>query len=210
MTTRIPLVVSLAALVVSLASASVSADTVIGLYSGAAVGGSVSRSEDNAAFTHQDLKFNQDTAAWEGFIGARPLPLLGVELAYIDFGSASGPAPRTPFFGYFKDNSKQNATTLTGVGYLPLAIPFLELYGKLGVARLHSETQASYLPPSCPIRVNCTVPYTVHQSQSSTDVAYGGGAQTRVGRLGIRAEYERISASARNSDLLALGVFWNF
>jgi len=136
--------------------------------------------------------------------------MLGIELAYMDFGNASGPPPPPSIFGYFKDNLKESATTLFGVGYLPLPAPFLQLYGTLGVARLHTETQVSYLPPSCPVSVNCTAPYTARQNQWSTDFAYGAGSQARFGSVGIRAEYERISASGGNPNLFSLGVAWIF
>jgi opacity protein-like surface antigen len=136
--------------------------------------------------------------------------MLGVELAYIDFGNASGSPPPSSIFGYFKANSKETATTLSAIGYLPLPVPFLKLYGKLGAARLHTDAQVSYLPPSCPVTVNCTFAYTVRQNQWSTDFAYGAGAQARLGSISIRAEYERIGASGSDPDLFSVGVAWNF
>ena len=106
------------------------------------------------------------------------------------------------------DSSKESAPTLSGVGYLPLPVPFLQLYGKLGVARLHSDAQVSSIPPTCPVGFGCTVPYTVRQNQWTTDLAYGAGAQARFGSVGIRAEYERINASPGSPDLFSLGVTW--
>ena len=207
MQTRLAPTVLFAAL---FASTAAPADTQLGAYVGAAVGTSLFRTENVTALNDNTLRFHQDNVAWKGFVGIRPLPLLGVELAYIDFENASGPPPSSTFFGYFKDNTKETATTLFGVGYLPLSSQLLKLYGKLGVARLHGETQASYLPPSCPVGFNCTVPYTVHQNDWTTDLAYGAGAQVSSGALGIRAEYERINASGGKPDLLSVGVSWNF
>jgi outer membrane protein with beta-barrel domain len=112
--------------------------------------------------------------------------------------------------GTLNDHSKQRATTLFGVGYLPLPGPFLDIYGKLGVARLHTNTQVSYTPAFCPAGFDCNVATTVGQEQSTTDLAYGVGAQARFGSVGIRIEYERISASGGNPDLFSLGVSWNF
>jgi opacity protein-like surface antigen len=136
--------------------------------------------------------------------------MLGFELAYMDFGNPSAPPPPSTLFGYFKDTSKQSATTLFAVGYLPLSVSFLDLYGKLGVARLRTDTQVSYLPPTCPADFNCNVPYTVRQNQWTSDLAYGAGAQAHFASVGVRAEYERIAASGGNPDMISLGVTWNF
>lgn len=208
--TRPPLAVASAALFASLTSTAAPADTPLGLYVGAAIGTSLSRTEDISELSNRTLRFHQDDVAWKGFIGIQPLPLLGVELAYTDFENASGRPPSSVIFGYFKDNSKSTATTLFGVGYLPLPSRFLKLYGKLGVARLHSETQVSYSPPSCPIGFDCSLPTTVHKDERTTDFAYGAGAQVSFGSLGMRAEYERINSSGGKPDLLSVGVSWNF
>lgn len=210
LTIQLAFEVVFAALLASFASTAAVADTPPAVYVGAAIGGSFSRSEDNAAFNYSALRFHQNNPGWKAFIGARPVPLLGVELAYIDFGNASGPSPSAHIFGYFKDKLKESATALFGVGYLPLPVPFLKLYGKLGVARLHAETQVSYLPPSCPVGLNCSVPYTLSQNRWSTDLAYGAGVQARYGSAGIRAEYERINASSADPNLFSLGITWNF
>lgn len=210
MNTRVAFKVLFAVWFASFASTPVPADSLLGPYLGAAVGESFTRSEDDTAFNYYAVRFHQDDVAWKGFVGVRPLPFLGVEFAYVDFGNAHGPPPPSTIFGYFNDNSKQTATTLFGIGYLPLPIPLLDLYAKLGVARLHTDTQVSYLPPTCPANGNCTVPYTVRQNQWTTNFAYGVGAQARFGSVGARAEYERISASSGSPDLLSLGVTWNF
>jgi opacity protein-like surface antigen len=199
-----------AALSAAFASTSALADNPLGVYVGAAIGGSLSRSKDNSAFNNYAVRFHQDNVEWKGFVGVRPLPMLGVELAYIDFGNASGSPPPGTIFGYFKGNSKESATTLFGVGYLPLPVPFLELYGKLGAARLHTETQVSYAPPTCPVGMNCTVSYTLRQNRWTTDFAYGAGVQAHFSSVGIRVEYERIAASGGNPDLFSLGVAWSF
>lgn len=47
-------------------------------------------------------------------------------------------------------------------------------------------------------------------TDSSTNFAYGAGDQGKIGSLAIRAEYERISASGGNPDIVSLGVTWTF
>jgi Outer membrane protein beta-barrel domain len=200
----------LLALATSFASTAALADLPLGVYVGAAVGQSLVTSGDKTAADFVPLRSDHHFGAWKAFVGARPLSMLGIELAYIDFGNASASPSSSTIFGYFKDNLKQSATALFGIGYLPLPVPFLDLYGKVGVARLHSDAQESYLPPSCPVGVDCTIPYTVRQNQSNTNLAYGAGAQARFGSVSVRAEYERISASGGSPELLSLGVTWNF
>jgi len=186
------------------------ADGALGLYVGAAIGESHVRSGDNNSFDNYILSFDHSATGWKGFVGARPLSALGFELAYMDLGNPSGRPPGQNLFGYLSDHSAQNATALFAVGYLPLPAPFLDVYAKLGVARLHTDTRVAYTPAFCPVGVNCSIPTVVGQTLSTTDLAYGAGVQARFGPFGIRAEYERISASGGNPDLFSLGATWNF
>jgi hypothetical protein len=122
----------------------------LGMYVGAAVG--QSRVSSNFSTVPESVPVTSDHyfGAWKGFVGARPLSWLGIELAYIDFGNTSPSPTSSTIFGYFKGNLKQTAPALFGVGYLPLPVRFVELYGKLGIARLRSDASESYSPPSCP------------------------------------------------------------
>jgi len=108
------------------------------------------------------------------------------------------------------DDAKQSADSAFAMGYVPLPIPFLEFFGKAGVARLHTQEQASIRPiTACPVNSNCG-PFRVDQNQWSTDFAYGAGVQAKTGSFAVRAEYERIDASGGKPDLFSLGVSWTF
>jgi hypothetical protein len=76
-------------------------------------------------------------------VAARPLRFLGVEFAHTDFGKVSAPPA---LFAYFNANSQQNAATAFAVGYLPLPAPYLDLYAKVGAARLHTQSQVTTQP----------------------------------------------------------------
>lgn len=68
------------------------------------------------------------------------------------------------------------------------------------------DSNASFgcFPPLlCPIRDN-----TFHRGHTLTRVAYGAGAQVTIAQFALRAEYERISASDGNPDLLSLSIIW--
>jgi OmpA-like transmembrane domain len=111
----------------------------LGAYVGAALGEAHVRSEELRSGETTPFTFDESHCAWKIVAGARPLSVFGVELAYSDFGNVSAPPPG--IFSYFNAQSKQNAATAFGIGYLPLPVPHLDLYGKLGVARLHAQSQ---------------------------------------------------------------------
>jgi opacity protein-like surface antigen len=170
----------------------------LGLY----VGGSLGKADVRSSYL---LTFAGTDAGWKAFVGARPISFAGIEVAYTDFGHATAPLP-TPSLeeGLTSDNSRQQAATILGVGYLPLPVPFLDLYGKVGVARLDTQQQIEGFgfinPPH----------FTIMHTQWSTDFTYGAGVQAKFGQLALRAEYERINASGGDPTLLSLGILWRF
>ena len=191
------------------ASTRVLADDLLRFYVGAAVGEShVRTAKEILGDTGYDYEFDAQHSAWKVTAGIRPISPLGVELEYIDFGNPSAGLSNAGLGGL--SNADQKAVTLFGLGYLPLPIPFLDVYGKLGVARLHTTATEVSPIPFCPAGFTSCSPTTFSFSDSSTNFAYGAGVQGKIGALAIRAEYERISASGGNPDLLSLGVTWSF
>lgn len=213
--TRAPLVICAVAFCVASAAA-IAADP-LGFYIGGSVGEAHVRSTNHLngpplIFDESDTGSRENHSGWKAFVGARPIPVMGIEVAYTNFGNAFAPGPPGTLFGYFSDNLKQSAITAFGVGYLPLPIPFLELYGKLGIARLNTNAQETIEPPTCPatdILPYCG-PHTLRQDQWTTEFAYGAGVQGKFGQFAVRAEYERINASGGDPDLLSVGILWRF
>jgi hypothetical protein len=185
------------------------ADGAAGFYLGAAIGTShVRSSQEIVGDTGYNADFDERHSAWKLTAGIRPVAPLGVELEYIDFGNPSASITYAGFGGISQADAK--ALALFGLGYLPLPVPSIDVYGKLGVARL--RTTATEVPPvpACPASVAvCSAP-PFNISDTSINVAYGAGVAGKFGSLAIRAEYERISASRGNPDLLSLGVIWTF
>jgi opacity protein-like surface antigen len=180
-----------------------------GFYVGAAVGESHVRSQKEIiGDTDYDYDFDGQHSAWKVNAGIRPIAPLGVEMEYIDFGNPSGGSAISVLGGLTQASAK--AFTLFGLGYLPLPVPFLDIYGKVGIARLHTTTTEVSPAPVCPVGFGSCGPSTFNISDWSTDFAYGAGVQGRIGALAIRAEYERIGASSGNPDLVSLGVTWTF
>lgn len=162
-----------------------------GIYIGAGIGQSNVRNDGYYSNDYYD--FNRRETAWQLTAGVRPISPLGLEYDYIRFGSPNG------YDGAFYNNGDNtNAHALFAVGYLPLPLPLVDIYGKLGVARLQTSTTVyGSLDP-------------LYVSSTNTDLAYGIGAQLKFSNLAVRAEYERVSDRAGNPDLLAVGVTWTF
>lgn len=88
------------------------------------------------------------------------------------------------------------------------AMPMVDIFAKAGVARLQSSVESSInCIADCPTKL---VPSSFSLDQKQTRVAYGAGAQIMVAAVAIRAEYERISATGGDPDLLSLGISWSF
>jgi hypothetical protein len=190
------------------ASTRVLADDVLGFYVGAAIGEShVRTAKEILGDTDYDYQFDAHHSAWKATAGTRPVSPLGVELEYIDFGN-----PSTNSYGGFGglSTADQTAVTLFGLGYLPLPVPFLDVYGKLGLARLHTTATEVSPIPSCPAGATSCSATTFKLSNSTTNFAYGAGVQGKFKSLAIRAEYGRISGSGDNPDMFSLGLTWTF
>ena len=197
-----------------LASTAACADGPLGIYLGAGGGASDVRA-DQAILgdTDYDAKFDQRHNAWKVIAGLRPLSPLGVELEYIDFGNP-GSGLNFPALGGLS-KVDERAVALFGVGYLPPHVPFWDVYGKLGIARLRTSLTEIGPEPLCPVGlIGCfqpTLPRRVpsfNQTSWSTSVAFGVGAQRKIDHLAIRAEYERIGVSGNDPDILSLSLTW--
>ncbi len=204
---------------VTCASTQVFADSLLGLYFGAAIGEShVRTAKEINGDTNYESEFDQAHSAWKVTAGIRPISPLGVELEYIDFGNPSS-STNSGFGEISRADAK--ALALFGVGYLPLPAPFLTVYGKFGISRLH--TTATEVPPTpfgggAACGAGTGIPcgptsYSVSDfriSDWTTNFAYGVGIQGKFGVVAIRVEYERIGASGDSPSLASLGLTWTF
>jgi opacity protein-like surface antigen len=186
------------------ASAAHAADDTAGLYLGGSVGVADVRSEGYANVDYYG--FDETHAAWKLFGGIRPIQPLGLELDYINFGHPSTGA----HYSYTGANVEEQAGALYAVGYLPVPLPFLDVFGKAGVASLYRDTTADY-PTSCVTGGPCAQYVGVYrQSSWTTAFAYGAGVQAKFGSLAVRAEYERLSTDNGEPDIFSVGASWNF
>jgi len=159
--------------------------------------------------------FPSEDFAWKLMFGARVSPWFGGEIEYLNFGSARLGATKYPnavplpdeFYGA---SSHSQAAVAMAVGYLPLSIPWLDVYGKLGVARLWTSLNASGYYPSVSVYGVPVDHVSESQSPSGNGFAYGAGIQSHFGAVGLRLEYERISSDVGTPFMVSLGATWTF
>jgi opacity protein-like surface antigen len=148
-------------------------------------------------------------------IGIRPLSTVGAEAEYIDFGNSGAVTiPSGAFEGAATTHPK--AAALLAVGYLPIPLPHLDIFGKVGAAELKTDISAAgnLFGSNCGFRsapvCDPVSPLQYSAHGSSARLAYGAGVQVKLDHLALRAEYERISAPGSDPDLLSLGLLWEF
>lgn len=105
------------------------------------------------------------------------------------------------------------ATILSGLLCAPLPLPLLDLYGKVGLSHLRTDVHASVVCTANGINTACSPNFPFPDfalNESTTKFAYGAGAQLKFSALAVRLEYERISTSGSDPELLSIGVTWKF
>ena len=186
-----------------------------GSYIGLAVGHATVRVDDQINFgpvavSRVPFEFSQDHNAWKGVVGFRPISEFGAELEYVDFGQ--------PAIHYiqnsFKASSQVHTTSIAAfaLGFLPLPVPHLDIYGKLGVARVREAigvgAVTSFL---CPGGNQYCSSYSVIQGRATLNqLAYGAGTQWKFGDFALRAEYEQFGNHSETPDLVSIGLNWMF
>jgi opacity protein-like surface antigen len=159
------------------------ADDLLGLYAGAGI---VRGKMEDTFHTN----FNLSNTSWKIYAGFRPLGFpLGVDVDYVDLGSKDA----TTYYG--PANASAKAFAAYAVGYLPIPVPDIDVYGKAGLARWQFDGS---LPNQGLFRV----------SDNGTDFAWGVGGQVHfLERFAVRIEYEHFNVrEADDVQLYSLGV----
>jgi hypothetical protein len=184
----------------------------LGFYAGAGLGRSTineTQFDDYGDYFHH---IDGQPLGWSAVVGLRPIPFLGAEAEYIDFGNSRlGAGPPYLAGGYTQQylggEAHDRAAAVFAVGYLPLPIPWLEPFAKLGAAQIWEHDSYS-------VNYDNAVGYGRDNTHPS-GAAYGGGLQFHFEQLAVRAQFERISGSRsyggwNNPQLLSLGLNWTF
>jgi hypothetical protein len=133
-----------------------------------------------------------DSTSWKLFAGFRPLSVVAIEADYLDLGS------QTNTFVTTSNHSDASAFAGYAVGFLPIPLPFLDVFGKAGLARwkLNGSSISALAPGSF--------------SSSGTEFAWGVGTQVHVGAFGARLEYENFKIPSTNgANVVSLAVYLN-
>lgn len=187
----------------------VHAANALGFYIGGAAGKSHIRDNTSASGG-----ISASTNGWMVRAGIKPIPLIGVEAEYADFGKVSTRTAGIPAEDY---SVTARSSAVFAVLYVPNPVPKLDLIIKAGYSNLKrtiSGTWTFYQPGAgaCAVGVsNCAfAPITGTVSQTSSDIAYGAGVQFKLLKLMFRAEYERIHDTLGDPDMATLGVAVKF
>lgn len=139
---------------------------------------------------HFDINdVDDEDTGWKLIAGYRFAPAFAIEGGYTKFGKAEAPA--VDVSGPFEARAK--AFSLYGVGFLPVGP--VELFAKAGAARIDADGNVG----------------AVFFEDKKIEFAYGAGAQFRIGRLALRAEYERIDTNVIGDlDVISAGAVFHF
>ena len=158
-------------------------DEIIGLYAGAGI----MRAKMEETF---HTNFDLSNTAWKIYAGFRPPGFpLGVDVDYVDLGNQDAGTFQGPA------NASAKAFAAYAVGYLPIPVPDIDVYGKAGLARWQFNGS---LPDQGLFRI----------SDNGTDFAWGVGAQYHfLQRFAARIEYEHFNVrEADDVQLYSLGL----
>ena len=136
--------------------------------------------------------------AWKIYGGWRINPYLAFELAYIDFGTASG---------RFSGSGSNGNYDVEISGFAPYVIATLPL----GIFEIFAKAGTYYYDVNVAVDLDSPGP-GVDSSHSRNDFLYGGGVGvTFMDHLNLRAEYETVKIeNADSSDALWLSGGWRF
>ena len=149
---------------------------------------------DLSDFGSGPLSPNLDNTSWKAFLGVRPLNWLAVEADYYDLGSGSGGD------AHYQTHAHGKAFSVYAVGFLPIPLPMLDIYGKAGLARSKVNGEG----------ISFLLGTTSGVSRSGTGFAWGIGAQAHISMVGVRLEYEGFSVpNSSDARVASLSVFLN-
>jgi len=138
-----------------------------------------------------------DTTSWKVFAGFRPISAFAVEADYMDLGSETAEGPCTNCcMAACRGINQSDAQVFAAyaVGFLPVPVPFLDIYGKAGLARSKLSTDESGSAAS----------------NHGTEFAWGVGVQAHIRYVGGRLEYESFNIPNTNgAHVVSLSIFLN-
>jgi opacity protein-like surface antigen len=149
---------------------------------------------------------NINSTSWQAFAGMRPIRLFAVEADYLDLGSEANTFD-SPLSCVSHDRCavtwESDAKAFAGyaVGFLPIPLPYVDVYGKAGLARYEwNGTFTSY-------NALGVLNGSSAKDSNGTVFTWGAGVQAHVGIIGARLEYEGFNKAS--TSVFSLSVFLN-
>jgi opacity protein-like surface antigen len=187
--------------VVALGIASVCAGTAAhaddtGIYAG----GSVGRAETDFSDDTLDTLLDGKDTAFKLFLGYRVLDWVGFEVEYVDLGEITPKNGNLLNNGFRLEEAGFGAFGMLYWSPAP-AVP-LDLFAKAGfvVSQAHLRQNGIF--------------GGFDNTDNSTDLAWGVGAQFRFDKLGVRVEYEKfdldLGSGFDTPDMISVGASWTF
>jgi hypothetical protein len=176
------------------------AENPLGLYIGA--GGGRTDLKVDPVLCRASNCSNATVAGWTAFAGLQPLPFLGAELQYLDFGhTTQGIAGDHPYY------QRARALAFFATGAVPLR--FVDLYAKVGGGLVHTRASTVVVTgQECILHLCEDV-----EDKDATHFGWGLGARFKLPKfssLALRAEYVRFSVPNGDPDLLSVALLWKF
>jgi hypothetical protein len=136
-----------------------------------------------------------NSTSWKAYVGVRPINAFAVEADYLDLGSKT--LNTTTASGTINTDVNYKAFAGYAVGFVPLPLPYLDVFGKVGLARWSSGGSTN--SPGASL---------FSLSDNGTEFAWGIGAQAHFGMVGGRLEYEAFHIQNTNgAGILSLSVY---
>ncbi|MGO9802222.1 MAG: outer membrane beta-barrel protein [Steroidobacteraceae bacterium] len=144
---------------------------------------------------------NLSSTNWKVWAGFRPISLFAIEADYIDLGSQNVTSMLAD--GTSSTHIDYKAFAGYAVGYLPIPVPYLDVFAKAGLARWTASGANSTVIGPGPASI-------FSLSDNGTEFAWGVGGQVHFGNFGARLEYEDFSIrNTGGANLVSLSVFLN-
>lgn len=162
------------------------------------VGGALSRTTIDSNVDLFGVDFDDEDTAYKLIAGIRPFDALAFEANYIDFGSVVFDNRDVVSDG-IRSELEVEAIDIQAVGYI--GGPVLEFFGKAGVVFWDADA----------VLQGGIAGVDLRDSDSGTDLVFGGGIQAQFGSLAARVEYESFDvADADDVELWSFGLTWTF
>jgi len=158
------------------------------------LGAGVTSNKLNDIVVHGTAFPDIDKTSWKVFAGFRPITAFAIEADYLDLGSETLEGACTVCCmeacrGVFQSDAQ--AFAAYALGFLPIPLPFLDIYAKAGLARSKLNTNGT--------------------SSRGTELAWGVGVQAHISMVGARLEYEDLKIpNSSGAKIASLSVFVNF